>query len=88
MFFGFSIDEDSRVVLSREAYLTADGYMEHLKNMELAFQEVVEKEVADIKALSAHGPLEELLKLKPMLDEMESTYYELMPGPLMWFEGS
>lgn len=88
VFFGFTIDEESRVVLCREGYLNSDGYAKHLQNMEDTFAEIVEQEIADIKTLSAHGPALEVGKLRPLLDQMECTYFETMPGCLVWLEGS
>ena len=73
LFYVFSINEDQ--VFCREAYESADGLLAHLDNVGALLEEMLK--MPDLTRVKAHGPPEELEKLKAPLAHLKSSVVTL-----------
>jgi len=81
--YGFSVSAGphQNMAFCREAFLNAEGVLNHMNNIEVLFKEGLCK-YGELVSLQIHGPKEELDKLRddPMIQEISPEFYELMPG--------
>lgn len=73
LFYGFSINGDE--VFCREGYESAAGVLAHLDNVGALLAEMLE--LADVTRVEAHGPAEELEKLKAPLAHLNPAWFTL-----------
>ena len=73
LFYGFSINGDE--VFCREGYESAAGVLAHLDNVGALLAEILE--LADLTRIEAHGPAEELEKLKAPLAHLNPAWFTL-----------
>ena len=76
LYYGFSYDGDD--IHCREAYVGAEGLLEHLQNVgELITESALS---ADIVRLEVHGNADELAKLREPLKDMPIQWFTLESG--------
>jgi quinol monooxygenase YgiN len=73
LFYGFTVNGDE--ILCREAYESAEGLLDHLKNVAAPLSEM--RQVADLIRVEVHGPAEELEKLKEPLAHLNPAWFTL-----------
>eukprot|EP00594_Rhizosolenia_setigera_P016704 CAMPEP_0178973722 /NCGR_PEP_ID=MMETSP0789-20121207/21916_1 /TAXON_ID=3005 /ORGANISM="Rhizosolenia setigera, Strain CCMP 1694" /LENGTH=129 /DNA_ID=CAMNT_0020661691 /DNA_START=208 /DNA_END=597 /DNA_ORIENTATION=- len=78
IFYGFVGPTEDDHVICREGYVSAEGLLAHLANVDAELNEALEN--ADIVELSVQGPAAELEKLKEPLAAFNPTYYPLVEG--------
>lgn len=78
VFYGFVGPNENDEVICREGYVSAEGLLAHLANVDEELKEALEN--ADIAELYIQGPPAELEKLKEPLAAFNPTYYPLHPG--------
>jgi quinol monooxygenase YgiN len=71
LFYDFTINGDE--VFCREGYVDAEGLLAHLANVDALLKEALK--IADLTRLEAHGPAEELEKLKGPLAELKPIWF-------------
>mmetsp|Transcript_73015 Transcript_73015/g.191404 ORF Transcript_73015/g.191404 Transcript_73015/m.191404 type:complete len:348 (-) Transcript_73015:95-1138(-) len=77
-YFGFSVDEENRVVHCREAYGDAEGLLAHLKDVDGPFKKALE--IAALQSISVSGPAAELEKLKEALTPLGCKFMSTDAG--------
>lgn len=75
-FYAFTFNGDE--VHCREGYDNADAILEHLGNVGEMLQQALQ--IADLTRVEAHGPAEELEKLKVPLKDLSPSYFALNCG--------
>lgn len=78
LYYGFSVDEEHRVVHCREAYADAEGLLAHLKDVDAPLKKALE--IASLQSLSVSGPPAELEKLKEALTPLGCKFLATEPG--------
>lgn len=76
LYYGFSFHGDE--VHCREGYEDAEGLLAHLKNVGSLLDEALK--IADITRLEAHGPEQELAKLREPLADLKPQFFTLEYG--------
>jgi hypothetical protein len=76
LYYDFTMSGD--VVFCREAYLGADGLLEHLANVDALLGPLLT--MADIQRVEVHGPAGELEKLKGPLGSLNPTWFTYLFG--------
>ena len=78
IFYGFVGPTEDDEVICREGYVSAEGLLNHLANVDEELKAALEN--ADLTELYVQGPPAELEKLKEPLAAFNPTYYPLYPG--------
>lgn len=73
LYYGFTFDGD--VVYCREGYLDAAALLEHVDNVGALIQEALT--ISDVVRLEAHGPEDELNKLREPLAGLNPQFFVL-----------
>ena len=76
LYYGFSFDGD--LAFCREGYRDADGLLAHAQNIGALLTEILK--IADIVRLEAHGPEDELAKLRGPFADLKPQYFTLEYG--------
>ncbi len=71
LYYDFTINGDE--VFCREAYIGADGLLEHISSVNPILSEFLQ--IADVTRVELHGPAEELEKLKEPMAALNPTYF-------------
>lgn len=71
LYYDFTINGDE--VFCREAYIGADGLLEHIASVNPILSEFLQ--IADVTRVELHGPAEELEKLKEPMAALNPTYF-------------
>ena len=71
LYYDFTINGDE--VFCREAYIGADGLLEHIASVNPILSEFLQ--IADVIRVELHGPAEELEKLKEPMAALNPTYF-------------
>ena len=66
------------VIFCREAYVGADGLLEHIENVTPVLEEFLP--LVEVVRCEVHGPAAELEKLKGPLAALNPTYYAYVTG--------
>jgi quinol monooxygenase YgiN len=78
VFYGFVGPSEDDHVICREGYVSAEGLLAHLANVDEELTAALEN--ADIVDLMVQGPAAELEKLKEPLAAFNPTYYPMCEG--------
>jgi quinol monooxygenase YgiN len=73
LYYGFTFHEDE--VYCREAYVDAGALLTHTENVGALIQEALT--IADLIRLEAHGPEEELAKLREPFADLKPQYFAI-----------
>eukprot|EP01062_Namystynia_karyoxenos_P032006 TRINITY_DN2366_c0_g1_i2.p2 TRINITY_DN2366_c0_g1~~TRINITY_DN2366_c0_g1_i2.p2 ORF type:complete len:314 (+),score=115.72 TRINITY_DN2366_c0_g1_i2:92-943(+) len=73
--FGHPLQDGNRTVFCREAYKDADALLAHLQNVDAILKKALE--VSALGRIEAHGPPAELEKVRPALEPLGCTFWEL-----------
>ena len=76
LYYDFTIHDDE--VFCREAYLGADGLLEHLANVGPLLDPLMK--LADLTRVEVHGPAAELDKLKEPLAQLNPVWFTYLFG--------
>ena len=76
LYYDFTINED--VVYCREAYVGADGFLAHLKDVGPLMGDLLK--LADIIRFEIHGPAGELDKLRPHMGDLKPVWFTYLLG--------
>jgi quinol monooxygenase YgiN len=76
LYYDFTICGDE--VFCREAYIGADGMLEHLANVGQLLEPLMK--LADLMRVEVHGPAAELEKLKEPLADLNPVWYTYLFG--------
>jgi hypothetical protein len=76
LFYDFTINGD--VIFCREAYVGAEGLLQHLKNVEPVLKEFLK--LADVVRVEVHGAAEELAKLKGPMAALKPEWFQFECG--------
>ena len=76
LYYDFTMNGDE--VFCREAYVGADGLLEHLANVGALLDPLMT--LADLARVEVHGPAAELEKLKQPLGGMQPTWFTYLCG--------
>ena len=76
LYYDFTIHGDE--VFCREAYLGADGLLDHLANVGALLDPLMK--LADLARMEIHGPAAELDKLKEPLAQLAPVWFTCLPG--------
>lgn len=76
LYYDFTINGDE--VFCREAYLGADGLLEHLANVGALLEPLLK--LADLTRVEVHGPAAELEKLKEPLGQLQPAWFTYLFG--------
>lgn len=76
LYYDFTIRDDE--VFCREAYIGAEGLLEHLANVGALLEPLMK--LADLTRVELHGPAAELDKLRESFAEMNPVYYTYLFG--------
>jgi hypothetical protein len=76
LYYDFTINDD--LVYCREAYVGADGFLEHLKGVGPLMGDLLK--LADIARFEIHGPAAELEKLKPHMGDLKPVWFTYFAG--------
>lgn len=76
LYYDFTIHGDE--VFCREAYIGADGLLEHLGNVGALLEPLMK--LADLTRVEVHGPAAELDKLKGPLEQLKPVWFTYMFG--------
>lgn len=68
----YSFESDSAAV-SREDYESADAFAQHLDVGKHIFETT--RQLVDITGVEAHGPADEIEKLRPLLSDMSPRFF-------------
>jgi len=71
LYYNFTFNGD--VLFCREAYQDADGVLAHFENCGALIGEFLK--IADLMRIEAHGPDEELEKLKEAMADLKPEYF-------------
>uniref|UniRef100_A0A7S2TU70 ABM domain-containing protein n=1 Tax=Lotharella oceanica TaxID=641309 RepID=A0A7S2TU70_9EUKA len=74
-YYGFSVNDDERVVYNRECYDSAEGLLKHIDNT-AAVAGPAGDLCSEVK-LEIHGPAEELKKLEPLAKDIDAKMFVL-----------
>ena len=79
LYYGFTKTTDR--LFCREAYVDADGVLEHLGNVGPLVGELLEDpNVAVLDEIQLHGPAAEMEKCKDGMDPLGTVYFEVDSG--------
>ena len=78
IFYGFVGPTEDDHIICREGYVSAEGLLAHLANVDEELNEALKN--ADIVELNVQGPAVELEKLKEPLAGFSPTYYPMVEG--------
>lgn len=76
LYYDFTIHDDE--VFCREAYIGADGLLEHLTNVGALLEPLMK--LADLARVEVHGPAAELDKLKGPLAQLNPVWFTYLFG--------
>ncbi|QIG49975.1 hypothetical protein G5V57_20955 [Nordella sp. HKS 07] len=76
LYYDFTINGDN--LFCREAYVDAEGLLEHLTNVGPMLQELLT--IADLTRLEVHGPATELDKLRDALAPFNPVWFVYQSG--------
>ena len=76
LYYDFTIH--GNVVFCREAYIGADGLLEHLANVGALLDPLMK--LADLSRVEVHGPAAELDKLKEPLAQLNPVWFTYLFG--------
>jgi quinol monooxygenase YgiN len=76
LYYDFTLNGDN--LFCREAYVDADGLLEHLSSVGPMMQELLT--IADMTRLEVHGPATELDKLKDALQPLNPIWFVYQNG--------
>lgn len=71
LYYDFTINGD--VIFCREAYVGADGLLDHVANVGLILAEFLQ--IVDVLRLEVHGSAAELEKLRGPLSDLKPEFY-------------
>ncbi len=76
LYYDFTLNDDE--LFCREAYLDADGLLEHLERVGPKMRELLL--IADLTRVEIHGPVAELEKLKVPLAPLKPSWFAYHSG--------
>lgn len=76
LYYDFTLNED--VLFCREAYVGADGLLQHLDNVGTQLQEMLK--LAEVLRVEVHGAAAELEKLKGPLAALNPAWFVFLGG--------
>jgi quinol monooxygenase YgiN len=74
----YEFTRNGDVVFCREAYLSGEGALAHLENVDALLKQLLT--ISDLTRLEIHGPAAELAKLKGPLATLQPAWFELECG--------
>ena len=83
LFYGFTMAEDKKSALCREAYEDAEGVLNHLQRVDAELKAFTAEGCAKLDRLEIHGPASELEKLKEPLKGVNPVYFVTQAGGFM-----
>jgi hypothetical protein len=79
IYFGFTKCSETKAV-SKEGYRIAEGFLEHLQNIDGPLRKALDPKVGSISQIDVHGPATELNKLREPLKDFPVTYWNACDG--------
>ena len=83
LFYGFTVAEDKKSALCREAYDDAEAVLSHLGRIDAELKAFTAEGSAKLDRLELHGPAAELEKLKEPLKDINPVYFVTQAGGFM-----